>query len=214
MEPVASRIASGLAKIATVLRSRAWKGSEAAGLTPTQAQILTLLQRRPSGLRLSAVADEFGITPATASDAVMSLSGKGLLHRERAPDDGRAMTLALTAQGQLQADQVAEWPNFLIRAVGALSSHEQAALLRSLVKLIRALQHNGDIPVQRMCVSCRFFRPNVYRDPLNPHHCAFVDAPFGDRNLRLDCAEHEPAPPEDATAIWRKFTQAEKETPP
>ncbi|MER3418788.1 MAG: MarR family transcriptional regulator, partial [Chloroflexota bacterium] len=26
-----------------------------------------------------------------------------------------------------------------------------------------------------------------------PHHCAFVDAPFGDRSIRLDCPDHAPA---------------------
>jgi hypothetical protein len=42
-----------------------------------------------------------------------------------------------------------------------------------------------------MCVTCRYFRPHVHSDPERPHHCAFVDAPFGDRALRLDCRDHE-----------------------
>jgi DNA-binding MarR family transcriptional regulator len=187
------------------------KNSTAAGLTPTQALILSLLRRCPSGLRLSAGADELGITPATVSNAVTSLTGKGLLRRSPAPDDRRAVALTLTAEGCDQADRVGEWPEFLTRAIRSLPATEQAALLRSLINVFRALQENDDIPVQRTCVSCRFFRPNAYRDPRNPHHCAFVGAPFGDRALRLDCAEHEPAEPEAAMAIWQKFIQADQE---
>jgi hypothetical protein len=33
----------------------------------------------------------------------------------------------------------------------------------------------------------------VHPEAAEPHHCAFVDAPFGNRALRLDCAEHEQA---------------------
>jgi hypothetical protein len=41
-----------------------------------------------------------------------------------------------------------------------------------------------------MCATCVFFRPDVHDDPERPHHCAFVDAPFGDRQLRLDCDDY------------------------
>jgi hypothetical protein len=74
--------------------------------------------------------------------------------------------------------------------VEGLDSEEQAALLRILVKMIRVLQDQGAIPVARMCASCRFFRPHAHPDPDRPHHCAFVDAPFGDRELRLECPDH------------------------
>ena len=47
--------------------------------------------------------------------------------------------------------------------------------------------------MSRMCLDCRFFRPDVHDDPARPHHCAFVDAPFGDAQLRIDCADHQPA---------------------
>jgi hypothetical protein len=74
--------------------------------------------------------------------------------------------------------------------------------------MIRTLQERGEIPVSRMCVTCRFFRPNVHAHPEPPHHCAFVDAPFGDRELRLDCADHEPLPPADSAALWAAFDRS------
>src|SRR3546814_1012694 len=68
-----------------------------------------------------------------------------------------------------------------------LDDGERAAFLKGLTKMIGALQTRGTIPVQRMCVSCAHFRPNVHSDAATPHHCAFVDAAFGDASLRLDC---------------------------
>jgi hypothetical protein len=34
-------------------------------------------------------------------------------------------------------------------------------------------------------------RPTLTSD--RPHHCRFVDAPFGDSELRLDCVDHQTA---------------------
>jgi hypothetical protein len=92
-----------------------------------------------------------------------------------------------------------------MEAVGELSAAEQAAFLRGLVTMIRTLQEKGRIPVARMCVTCRFFRPFRHDDPARPHHCAFVDAPFGDGQLRLDCPDHAAAPAEQAAATWQAF---------
>jgi hypothetical protein len=35
--------------------------------------------------------------------------------------------------------------------------------------------------------------------------CAFVDAPFRDGQLRLEGADHEPAPLAQADAAWARF---------
>jgi hypothetical protein len=78
-----------------------------------------------------------------------------------------------------------------------LSVQEQVALLTALVKLIRALQLQGEIPVARMCVSCEHFRPHAYAESDQPHHCGFYNAAFGDQAFRLDCPEYVEAPAEE-----------------
>lgn len=205
-EPTAKRVTTGLAKIGLVLKSRAWKGAGAERLTPTQGQILALLQGDPAGLRLSAVADRLGVTAPTASDAVTTLVAKGLVARGASADHHRALALRLTPEGEAVAARIADWPDFLMRAVDALSLEEQTVFLGGLVKIIQALQEAGDIPLQRICVTCLHFRPNAHPDdPLDPHHCAFVDAPFGNRHLRLDCGEHSQADAETRAATWARF---------
>jgi hypothetical protein len=113
--------------------------------------------------------------------------------------------VSLPEAGRREADRVAGWSDFLLAAVDELTPGEQEVFLRGLVKLIRSVQCRGDIPVSRMCVTCRFFQPQVHADPALPHHCAFVDAPFGDRQLRLDCADYEAAEPEQTDRVWQAF---------
>lgn len=203
--PAGTRVSQGLAKIALALRHHAWRQSHPQELTPTQGEVLSQLSRE-SGMTLGALAERLGVRASTASEAVAVLEAKGLLRRDRSSEDRRRLQLALTAGGRELAEQVAQWPDFLAQVVEDLEPSEQGQLLRLLQRMIRKLQERGEIPVARMCVSCRFFRPHEHQDPDRPHHCAFVDLPFGDRDLRIDCAEHEPATGAEAEGLWRRFS--------
>lgn len=200
-DSLGERVVTGLVKVGLAMRHRAWSEAEGSGLTPTQGQILVLLRLRPgAGMRLSEVAEALAVTPPTASVSVGALVVKGLVSKTKAVGDARAVTIVLTDAGVREAERTAGWADFLLAAVDELAPAEQEVFYRSLVKMIRVLQEQGEIPVSRMCVTCRFFRPNVHPGRDKPHHCAFVDAPFGDRHLRLECADHDPVPPAQATA--------------
>ncbi len=187
-------IVNGLAKIGLVLKHHAWRRAGRRGLTPTQNQILAALQAHPgAAMSLSAVAEALAVTAATASDAVAALLAKGLVRKTRDSEDGRAVLIALTAKGRREAARASEWPDFLVGAVDSLSPAEQEGFLLALIKMVRSLQEQGRIPVARMCVNCSYFIPNRYSDPRRPHHCAFVNAPFGARELRLDCPDFDAA---------------------
>lgn len=201
-EALPRRVATGLAKVGLAMRSEAWQQAVGRGLTPTQGQILDLLRSREGGLRLAEVAALLGVTTATASDAVRALAEKGLVSKRRRADDARALAVTLTARGRREATRTSGWPDFLSAVVDSLPLPEQGTLLVALVKIIRGLQEQGRIPVSRMCVTCRFFRPHAHRDAARPHHCLFVDAPFGDPSLRLECVDHQPAAPAEARAAW------------
>lgn len=205
-QPVAERVSTGLAKIGMALKTRAWRAAAPERVTPTQAQALVLLRNAPRGLRLDELAKGLGVTAPTSSDAVAALVSKRLVSRGRSAENHRAVALTLTADGEALADRVAEWPDFLLRAVGTLEPAEQTAFLRGLVKIICSLQEAGHVPPQRMCVRCRYFRPHVHDDAERPHHCAFVGAPFGDRHLRLDCLEQEAASFEQAQENWVRWS--------
>ncbi len=204
--PLEERLVVGLSKVGLALKSNAWTRGLAEGVSPTQAQILSLLRNRGGGLRLSAIAEALGITMPTASEAAGSLTDKKLLQRGRDPEDGRAARLSLTRRGSDLADRVSEWPDFMLQALAALDETERNVMLRALIKTIGNLQAAGRIPVQRMCVTCRYFRPNAHReDAQRPHHCAYADVAFGETSLRLDCAEHDSAPDEEEGRLWQSW---------
>lgn len=203
---MSDQILAGLSRIGAVLRHeiRALSGPES--ISATQAQILVLLgSRSGEPMRPTSVARQLAITPATVSDAVRALEDKGLLERRPSEDDGRVRELCLSAEGQSAAQRLMQWPDYLLSAVSALDEREQAVFRVALVKIIRGLQRDGHIPVNRMCVSCRFFRPHVYEGGPRPHHCDYVDAPFGDSELRLDCAEFEEADELRQETAWNRF---------
>ena len=203
-EPLAQRVAAALHKLGLAVKHQAWVAASEEGLSPTQGQILAAVAL-DGPLTGSALASRLGVTLPTISDAVGSLVAKGLLVRRPDPHHPRARLLAFTPAGRRQATQVRAWPEFLAAAAGSLSSPEQESFLTALLKTIRALQEQGQIPVSRMCVTCVHFRPRVHQGPL-PHHCALVDAPLADRHLRVECAEHEEAPAAQRGEAWARFT--------
>lgn len=201
-----AHIMTGLSRIGMLLRSEGWRRGEATGLTPTQAQILVhLVARGPA--RIGAVAAEIAVTQPTASDAVGALVRKGHVEKRPDPADSRAVRLHPTDSGKRIAGETAAWPDALLAAVELLDDRERAVFLKGLTKMIGALQARGAIPVQRLCVSCAHFRPNVHSDAAAPHHCAFVDAAFGDASLRLDCGDHVEADASARLASWTRFTK-------
>jgi DNA-binding MarR family transcriptional regulator len=200
------RMVAGLAKLGLATRHRAWTEAEGQGLTPTQGQILAILRTRSeSGMRVTELAEALAVTPATTTVAVQALERKGLVQKTRTSEDGRARTVTLTAEGEREAARAVGWSDFLLAAVDQLTPDEQEVFLRGLVKMIRALQESGEIPISRMCVTCKYFQPNVHTSRRAPHHCGLVNAPFGDRHLRLDCPEHDPAPREQAEDAWNRY---------
>lgn len=202
------RIMAGLARLGIALKSQSWDRTGPLGLNPTQGQILTLLLQK-SGMQvsLSELAEQLAVSLPTVSDSVKALENKGYVKKQTDTNDKRAVGISLTAKGRVEAERLSQWPDYLLDAVEELTESERRVFLRALVKMIRSLQVRGKIPVAQMCVTCRFFRPNVYKDPIHPHRCDFVNAPFGDGELRIVCLDHQSVPEESEDAIWQAFVK-------
>jgi DNA-binding MarR family transcriptional regulator len=190
--PIEHSIATGLARIATVMRSQAWARAFAEGITPTQSDILTLLGTRQDALRLSVIAQQLAISAATASEAVSTLVDKGLVEKGRAADDRRAVALSLSSKGKALAASAGEHSGLLAMGLQVLTPAEKSVLLGLIVKIIKGMQERGEISPSRMCVNCDYYQGATHADPALRHYCNLVGAPFEDRHLRLDCQEHRP----------------------
>lgn len=197
------RIREGLARMAMIARLDEWNRAKASGVNPTQLAILTLLEGRGSGMGVKDVAAHLGVSQPTATDSILALEKKGLVVKRADAADKRAVSVALTEDGL--AALAHEGGDLGEQAVGSLEDREQEELLLALVKMIRHLQEQNAIPVQRMCVTCRYFGPFTHPDEDRPHHCHLVNAAFGQRDLRVDCREHEQADPAIRAATWAAF---------
>jgi DNA-binding MarR family transcriptional regulator len=202
---ISARIVTAIARIGTVLRAGMWEVSTAEGLNPAQADMLLLLQHRTRGVRLGWLAKQLSVSAASASDSVAALVSKGLVRKARADDDGRAMALHLTQEGEGVAGRLGHALSFADTAASRLPAVQQEQLLTGLFHLIAQLQHTERFPELRACLSCRHFEPNKYPGQPAPHHCALVNAPLPISFLRVDCAEHEPTDPLSQRRNWESF---------
>jgi len=206
---VSDRIIAGLSKLSLVMRHESWRSAGERGLTPTQAQILSILAASANPIGLKEVARQMAITMGTASEAISALVSKGMVRKAQSASDGRAVVLALTKTGEREAATAAGWPTSLTGAVDALPEPERAGLLRGLIGMIRTLQEHGAVPTARMCVGCTYFRPNEYPGQPKTHHCMFIEAPIGDSDLRIDCGEMEPVTDELGPRLWSVFVNGQ-----
>jgi DNA-binding MarR family transcriptional regulator len=76
------------------------------GLTPSQAEVIGVLARSERPLTLRQVGDRLVCEPGSPSRLVSSLAAAGLIDRTPNPDDARAWTLALSAQGRRIAQKL------------------------------------------------------------------------------------------------------------
>lgn len=204
MSESSAQIAFAMARLATLQRASLWRQAGVRGLTATQVVILHALARHGPA-RVGTLAGTLGVTQPTLSDAVATLVAKGLALRRPDPVDARAREVCLTPAGAAEARALDETPAALTETLERLPEAERGAMLRALSGVIRGLQRAGAIPVERMCVTCRHFRPHVHDDAAAPHHCGFVDAAFGDALLRIDCGDHVDVTEEEARTLWARF---------
>jgi DNA-binding MarR family transcriptional regulator len=186
-EPLPDRLADALARLAAVARQSDWQAAGQAGLSPTQAEILQFLSRRPAGARLAAAATHAGVRGPTASDAVAALERKGLVGKHADASDGRGVVLKATAAGRATMQH---WPASYRPIVSGLTLSEQEALFRLVLAMIRHLHDRKLIAPQRTCITCRHFHENRSPGAAEPHHCGLIGAAMADRHLRIDCPEH------------------------
>lgn len=195
-------IATGLAKLALVFRHEAWQATGGHGLSPTQSQILATVAGTAHPMGIKGIAERLALTVGTVSAAVSTLVEKGLLSKYRSPDDARAVVIRLTADGQGHVDSHGEWPESMLAAAASLAEHDRAGLIRGLIALIRELERTGAVPTTRMCVECTHFRPNAHPGTSRPHHCQLIRSAIADTDLRIECAEMEPAGESIRPQLW------------
>lgn len=185
------KIISALERLSNVLRTLLWQEAVESRFSPIQIQTLLYMTTHSADLcRVGQLAREFGLTAATMSDVVTALQRKGLLTRRRSRADHRRQTLHLTVRGRRHAEALSRWNEVLAAQLAQFPVEEREQALVFLLKLIESLYRAGVITVARTCLTCRFYRRGVRKDPGASDYCALMDKPLAKRDLRIDCPDH------------------------
>ena len=185
-------IIASVERLAGLFRLLLWDEGKREKLSPIQIQFLIFLEGRARELRtVSRLAREFNLTKATVSDAIKTLVAKGLVEKRTSEQDGRIVTLLLTAGGRRAAARLRGWSDPVKARLLACpaGAREDAALF--LMDLIRSLQASGVIKVARMCLGCANFRRDAAPGSERPHRCALTGKSIGSADLRTDCRSYE-----------------------
>jgi DNA-binding MarR family transcriptional regulator len=195
------KLAAALERTSQALRVLLWDQAKRHGLSPIQVQLVLRLAGEPAERRrVGVLARELDVTAPTVSDAIAALKGKRLVRAGAAPGDRRGLQLQLTGRGRTLASRLATWQDVLTQELRGLPDADKASTLGVLLELIGALQRQGVVTVARMCTTCRFFARDAHPGRPLRHHCRLLDAPLGEAELRVDCAEHEPGGVLDSAA--------------
>jgi DNA-binding MarR family transcriptional regulator len=192
----------GLEQLAHLVRAQSWRQDGTPSLPPTQSA---------DGLRARQIAARLGVSPASLSESLKAMEGKRWIRRTPDPVDARAARVRLTAAGSRMAAQLQRSDRGMGPLVEALGEADLGALLRVAQLLVNEAQEQGLATGLRTCLGCEFFRPFASGRRDAPHVCAFVDKPFGDAELRVDCAEQRPADDDIRRGSVLRFRQ---QTPP
>lgn len=192
LEALPHRLAAGLARVAVAMHFAA--DDPAAGLERTlaQQQLLLLLSQRRDRYTLPELAADAGMTAAETESSIGTLVREGLVVMGPAAPQWDVPVI-ITDRGRAQAPEVLHWASDLLAEFRKLDENGQRQLLLVVTGHIRRLQRQGQIPIVKMCLTCRFFDGYAHPGSADPHHCRLVDAAFGHQLLRLRCPEQEPA---------------------
>lgn len=189
---IEEKIAFAIEKLARVNRILLWNVAKEEKLSPIQIQLLLYLNSHSKEFcRVSNLAEEFGLTQPTVSEAIKSLEGKGLITRKREERDGRAFILELTLAGRKTAEKTSGWSEALKRHIQGFSPQEKEGVMLFLMELIKSLREAGVIRVARMCIACSNFQRNAFPGSRSPHYCRLTSTPLANSELNMDCTGHK-----------------------
>jgi DNA-binding MarR family transcriptional regulator len=192
MEKREDKIVFILERLSHLFRQIAWEISYDASISPLQFEILLFLKEREEReRRVSTIAEAFGITKATVSDAVKVLQEKGFVSLNRWEEDRRVKLISLTKKGkELVRKGEGIWGERTRAGLSVLSMREKEDLFLSLLKTVAGYQKTGVLRDVRMCLTCRNFEKDAFPGAEKPHRCKLTGERLGVLDLRVHCEKN------------------------
>lgn len=183
-----AKIIAAFEKISEVFRVLLWEKSKKVNLSPIQIQILVFLKyHQLKYCTVNSLAEEFNMTPATISDAVKIMVNKNIIKKIKNSEDKRFQFLKITAKGEKIINNVYSFVEPLLLSVLKIDPEAKEILLSSLLKIISELNSQEILIIKRMCFTCNYFQTNN-----GEFYCKLLEMKLHQRDLRIDCPEHQP----------------------
>lgn len=183
------KIIAALERISQAIKAQLQEESSRHNLSPIQLQTLLFVHFHSNEkCTVSYLAEEFIVTKATISDTVKALHKKALVTKTATKTDARSYRLCLTEDGRKLAEKTKNFTEQMHSPIKAMGESEKSIFLHNLLEIIRHLFDKGIITKQRMCYSCRFYKPKK-----GENYCALLKQHLSNTDLRLDCPEYEQA---------------------
>ena len=115
------------------------------GITLPRFDLMAQLERQPEGLRMGELSKRMMVTGGNVTGIVAQLEAEGLVARVPDPQDGRAFTVKLTAQGRRSfARMAAVHERWVAELFEGIPAADQATMIVLLDALKRHLNDNHD----------------------------------------------------------------------
>lgn len=184
---IENKIVAGMERLTQVFRTLLWEKAKEQHLSPIQIQLLIFIRYHHSDKNtISYLAEEFNVTKPTISDAVKVLEQKKLITKSENQLDSRSYSVILTGSGKKLVRQTEHYTAPISSWIIQMEQGEKESLWKSISDLIRVLNQSGAIGVQRTCYNCRHYTMKG-----GVHFCNLLDETLENKDIRIDCAEHE-----------------------
>jgi DNA-binding MarR family transcriptional regulator len=132
-------VIDGFIQIAQAFRLLLSEQARKHDLSPLQVQLLIHLQQEGE-VRVSSLAQHFGLTKATISEAVKSLESKNIIGKHKDQADARSYAIRLTEWGANIAHIASFYTEPLRRIIAPVAVQEKEILLKNIKGILRKLQ--------------------------------------------------------------------------
>lgn len=183
---VESKIIFALERLSQSFRVQLWNQTKNFGVSPIQIQLMIFMQHHPKEMcTVSYLAQEFNMTKPTISDSISTLLKKGFVEKTFKSNDKRTFQLSLNEEGKEIVRQTENFTQIYQNTLSDLTVWQKELIFKSLLEMMKALNKNEVLSMQRSCHSCSNFTVQYGRNM-----CTYKDIQLQDKDIQIDCSVH------------------------
>lgn len=186
-DELVEKIAETFEKYCRICRSKQWESIKKANISPIQMKFLIYLKKKEKKYcNVSNISKEFVLKTSTVSDALSSLTKKGLVKQEKSPKDKRIKSFQITKKGLKVENKLKNWNKCLKDSIELLTYEEKKNLLNLLIKILIFMQKLNYMPDIQVCLTCVNYKVINFKA-----YCNLTKNQIKPSDMKYDCKSFE-----------------------